>query len=104
MADWPDTAELAQVLNVDNVEDWETTLDRVLASAIARVKLDVGNWDEDEDEPDEALAQAALRMAELISLRPTGASGINQGTPLSVSNDPAYRALLVGHRRAFGIA
>ena len=70
MADWPDVAELAQVLNVDNTDDWETTLDRVLAAAIATTKEVRGNWDEYEDEPDEKLAQAALRMAELISERP----------------------------------
>ena len=96
MADWPDTTELAQVLNIDNVVDWQTTLDRVLASAIARVKSEVGNWDEDVDEPDDNLAQAALRMGELLSLRPEAAAG--------ASSDPTYRRLLYGHRRSFGVA
>ena len=96
MADWPDTAELAQVLNVENVDDWETTFDRVLASAIHKVKSDIGAWDEDVDEPDDNLAQAALRMAELISLRPEVAAG--------TVTDPTYRRLLTGHRRRFGIA
>jgi hypothetical protein len=96
MADWPDTAELAQVLDVENVTDWETTFDRVLAAAIAKVKSDVGNWDEDVDEPDESLSQAALRMAELMALRPEAARG--------TENDPTYSRLLFGHRRSFGIA
>jgi hypothetical protein len=96
MADWPDTAELAQVLNVENVTDWETTLDRVQAAAISKVKSDVGNWDEDVDEPDESLSQAALRMAELISERPGQRTAV-------LGKDPAYQALLFGHRRSFGI-
>lgn len=106
MADWPDTAELAQVLNVDNVGDWETTLGRVLAAAIRKVKSDVGLWDEDVDEPDEALAAAALRMAELMSLRPEVASGIGSqsGSRASFVRDPAYQSYLAGHRRRFGVA
>lgn len=105
MADWPDTTELARVLNVDNVGDWQTTLDRVLAAAITKVKLDVGNWDEDVDEPDDSLAQAALRMAELISLRPDAQSMSlrNVGT-IGAVGDPTYRNLLFGHRRSFGVA
>ncbi len=105
MAAWPDTAELAQVLNIDNVDDWSTTLDRVMAAAIRKVKSDVGTWDEDVDEPDDNLAQAALRMAELMSLRPEVASGIGtrSGSAASLAGDPAYRALKFGHRRAFGI-
>ena len=96
MADWPDAEELKQVLDITS-EDWEDTVDRVLASAVARVKLDVGNWDEDEDEPDDNLAQAALRMGELISTRPS--------VPVSsLAADPDYRTLLTGHRRRFGIA
>ena len=98
MADWPDTTELAQVLNVDNVGDWQTTLDRVMAAGIRKVKGDIGNWNEDVDEPDDSLAQAALRMAELISTRP-------ESTPGRLgSTDPTYLRLLSGHRRRFGVA
>lgn len=110
MAAWPELDELKQVLDVTS-EDWDgdddyelTRLSRLLAAAIARVKLDVGYWDEDEDEPSEAMAQAALRMAELLALKPMDASGFNKGTLLAVDNDPTYRALLVGQRRAFGVA
>lgn len=96
MALWPDATELAKVLDVTNEEDWITTLSRVMASAIARVKADVGDWDEATDEPDDALAQAALRMAELLSLRPDSAA--------QASGDPTYQRLLYGHRRSFGVA
>lgn len=94
MADWPDAAELKQVLDVTS-DDWDTTLDRVLASAITRVKGDVGDWDDDVDAPDENLAGAALRMAELLALRPEAAAD-------SVK-DPTYDRLLAGHRRVFGV-
>jgi hypothetical protein len=98
MATWPDTAELAQVLNIapsEAVEAWETTLDRVLAAAISTVKSDVGEWDADVDEPTENMAQAALRQAELIATRP-------DATPNRT--DPTYLRLLTGQRRRFGIA
>ncbi len=95
MVDWPDAEEVKQVLDITS-EDWDDTVDRITAAAIARVKLDVGLWDEDVDEPDDALAQAALRMAELISLRPEAAVG--------TVADPTYNRLLFGHRRSFGIA
>ena len=100
MADWPDTDELAQVLNIApdaNIDDWQTTLDRVLASAIAQVKIDVGCWDEYEDEPTDKMAQAALRMGELIGLRPEAVAGLNR-------SDPTYLQLLAGERRKFSIA
>ena len=99
MANWPVLEELAQIVNVENVADWETTLDGVLASAIAKVKHDVGNWDDATDEPDESLARAAMRMAELMSERPSGA--VNAA---SLGRDPAYQAHLYGHRRVFGIS
>ncbi len=95
MAEWPDAEELKQVLDVKS-EDWDETLDRVLAAAIRRVQMDVGDWDEYTDEPDDSLAQAALRMAELMALRPESAVG--------AINDPTYNRLLKGHRKAFGFA
>lgn len=97
MADWPDADELKQVLNLnEDPASWDTTVDRILAAAIAAVKSDVGDWDEDTDEPDDALAQAALRMGELIAERPDGdESGLS---------DPIYARLLQGHRRRFAIS
>ena len=95
MADWPDAEEVKQVLDITS-EDWDDTIDRVLASAIYRVKHDVGQWDEYEDEPDESLAQAALRMAELLALRPEAAA--------EASQDPTYTRLLKGHRKRFSFA
>jgi hypothetical protein len=103
MAAWPELDELKQVLDVTS-SDWDgdgeyddgTRLTRLLSAAIEKVKADVGNWDEYADEPDDALAQAALRMAELIALRPEVAAG--------AVSDPTYRRLLYGHRRSFGVA
>ena len=102
MADWPDTDELAQVLNIapeEAIADWQTTLDRVLASAIAQVKIDVGCWDEYEDEPTDKMAQAALQMGLLLGTRPDAV--INFGI---VRDDPTYLRLLKGERRKFSIA
>jgi hypothetical protein len=97
MASWPETEELKQVLDVTS-DDWNDTLDRIRLAAISQVKGDVGAWDELSDVPDESLAQAALRMAELMSERP---SGITLGS--SLRRDPTYTTLLAGHRRTFGI-
>ncbi len=103
MADWPEIAELKQLLNIVE-EHWDgdddgSRLTRVLATAIARVKSDVGYWDDDPipQEPTDAQAQAALRMAELIATRPT--IGIR-----TLAADPTYRTLLTGQRRVFGFA
>lgn len=97
MADWPDTDELARVLDVDpQSTDWITTLDRVMAAAIFWVKSKVGVWDDAVDAPTEGQAQAALRMAELIALRPETAAAVGD-------NDPTILRLLMGTRRKFGI-
>lgn len=95
MADWPALAELKQVLDVTS-DDWDTTLTRVLASAISKVKSDVGEWNDDVDSPTNRLAQAALRMGELLALRPDAA--------VDTINDPTYARLLSGNRRRFGIS
>ena len=95
MADWPGPDEVKRVLDVES-GDWDETLDRVLSAAITRVKRDVGRWNDAIDEPDDNLAQAALRMAELLALRPEAA--------VSARTDPTYARLLFGHRRRFGIS
>ena len=109
MIDWPQLDELKQVLDVES-EDWDgaedsgegpTRLTALLAAAIAKVKQDVGVWDEYEDEPDIALQRAALRLAELMALKPEVLAAVTQG---AIVADPAYRAFLYGHRKAFGIA
>lgn len=102
---WPELDELKQVLNVTS-DDWDgleddydlgpTRLTRLLAAAIAKVKQDVALWDEYVDEPDEMLAQAALRMAELLALKPELAA--------ATITDPTYMRLLAGHRRRFALA
>ena len=97
MADWPTFEEVAQVLDVENTEAWETTLERCRLAAIQQVKEEVGHWDEYEMEPDEKLAAAALRLAELFATRP-------EATAAELINDPAYRRLITGRRRVFGFA
>jgi len=94
---WPDTDELVQVLNLgsDGSSDWGDTLDRILATAITRVKSDVGNWSDYADVPTEGMAHAALRMAVMLWAAPDNPS---------LGLDPVYRGALSGQRRKFGIA
>ena len=101
MAAWPELDELKQVLDVTST-DWDgdydgTRLTRLQAAAIAKVKLDVGDWDEEVDVPTDNLAQAALRMAELIALKPELAAQVG-------ADDPTYLRLIYGHRRSFGFS
>ena len=99
MADWPTADDLNRLLNVDPAEADRMTgiIDGWVASAINRVKGDVGLWDADVDEPNENLSAAALRMAELIALRPEAQPGV-------LVTDPAYQRLITGYRRRFGVA
>ena len=98
MAEWPTIEQLQRVLNFDpEYEDPAAdTLATLLEAAIAKVKADVGNWDEYTDVPDDQLSMAALRMAQLMALSPEVAAG--------ASEDPTYQRHLFGHRRTFGIA
>lgn len=104
MVDWPTLEELKQVLNIVG-DEWDgeessggttSRLTRLLAAAIAQIKLQVGDWDEGSDVPDEALSQAALNLAEDLALRPEVAA--------ELLRDPRVQQLLYGHRRSFGIA
>lgn len=99
MALWPTIEQFKRVINFDpeGEDPYDGTLVQLLDSAIARVKLDVGEWDEDVDEPDEALSMGALRMAQLMALNPAAAADI-------VARDPTYQRHLFGHRRSFGIS
>lgn len=96
MADWPDLDSLKRALDVSS-EDFDVELGGVLASAISQVKLDVGDWDEDDDEPDESLAEAAR----LLAVRMAKAPG---ETPRDSARDADYERHLQGHRRSFGVA
>ncbi len=111
MSDWPMLDELKQVLDVDPESDaWdgdydETRLTRLLEAAIEAVKDEIGNWDETYDFPTTRQAQAALRMAELLALKPEVAAAVSGSgiVPSAVASDPVYRKLMTGSHRTFGI-
>lgn len=100
MSEWPKLGELKQVLDADpEGTQWDgaadgTRLTRLLASAIDVTTAAVGGWDGD---PTPGLAQAALRAAQLL------APPINRA-PDDIASDPIFAALLVGHRKRFGIS
>lgn len=93
---WPGLEELKETLDVTS-GDWDVQLHRQMEAAIAQVKLDVGDWDEAADLPDEGLAHAALRLAVL------GRANAEAPTA-SLTADPVYQRYLKGHRRRFPIA
>lgn len=97
MADWPTLAALKQTLDVHS-DDWDSPdhLEGVRQSAIAQVKLDVGDWNEVSDVPDDSLARAAHLLAVRIARAPS--EGVRERL-----NDPDYNRLLKGHRRRFAI-
>ena len=97
--------ERARELGVTDVEvigDSELIAKQV--RGIYKVKHDVGQWDEYEDVPDESLAQAALRMAELLATRPEGTPFTRLQSIVAASQDPTYLRLIKGHRRRFSVA
>lgn len=96
-AGWPTVVELAQILDIDDVVSWQTTLDRVLAAAITTTKGVVGNWDDAADTPNDNQSAAALRLAELMSLRPDASVD-------SLIRDASFAAYLTGQHRKFGVA
>ena len=111
MADWPELAELKQLLDIES-EDWDgddddTRLTRVLASAIDLIKIEISGevdiFDEVLMDPTDRQAQAALRLAELIATRPEGAVS-RLGSDQMFLNDPTIMRLLKGSRYAFGVA
>ena len=106
MADWPELDELKQVLDATNTpgeeSPWDgdmdnTRLTRLLAAAIEFTKAKTGSWVEYEDEPDEMLAAAALRAAQLL------APPMNR-PPDAIEQDPIFNGFLFGHRRRFSIS
>lgn len=103
MATWPELDELKQVLDVTS-EDWDgdgddTRLTALLLAAIGHVQQETG---QDTETPSDSLGRAALRLAELMALRPEVAAAISRGGS-SFVNDPAYNSFLFGERRTFGI-
>ena len=96
MAAWPELAEVKAVLDVTQ-DDFDDTIQRALDAAIANVKATVGIWDDLVDVPNENQAQAALRMAELLFLRPEAQPGV-------LLRDPTFERLMFGQHRRFAIA
>jgi hypothetical protein len=110
MADWPELAELKQVLNVDS-SAWDgdsdnTRLTRLLASAIDLTKAHIAGTADAYDvlytDPTDRHAQAALRMAELLAERSTTDTTVRVNT--IVREDPTLNRLLFGQRQRFGVA
>jgi hypothetical protein len=90
---WPTATDLKRRLDITS-SDWDDDMDRLVASGIAWVQAKVGDWNEDTDAPDDALAQAALERAVELATNGTAVS------PLPLKSE----ALLHGHRRRFSIA
>jgi uncharacterized protein YfeS len=89
---WPEVDDLKRRLNVLDMSIHNTEMAVILAAAIDQIKLEVGDWDELTDMPNEALAEAALaRAVELGSdvMPPRSERKSNQ--------------LLMGQRRRFPI-
>src|SRR6187455_9441 len=108
MAAWPELDELKQVLDADpDSTVWDgdydgTRLTALLAAAIEHVKQETG---QDTEIPSDGLARAALRLAEMMALKPEVAAavaGTGRGSASFIS-DPAYQAYIFGQRRVFGI-
>lgn len=93
--DWPDTDELKRLLDVEG-SDWDDHLGGLMAAGIARVKADVGDWDDTTDSPDERLTKAALRAAVVLQA--------NAADPASLDKDAVYIGHMKGHRRVFGFS
>lgn len=106
MAEWPSAEELKTVLNLEGWDEQDvrdtTTVPRALATAIDYVKIKRGRWVEGTDAPDEALANAALRMGMLLILLPSGTGGFRE--PDELREDPAFRASMYGRRQRFGFS
>jgi hypothetical protein len=103
MAAWPELDELKQVLDVTS-EDWDgddddTRLTALLLAAVEHVKRETG---QDTETPSDSLGRAALRLAELMALRPEVAAALTRGGTSFIA-DPAYNAFIYGERRHFGI-
>lgn len=98
MAEWPDVEEVVLLLNLGDDAWIEEHLQHALDAAIEGVKQDVGAWDEDLDEPDERLRQAALRACQVLRV-----NAPDDGWR-SLRQDRIYLSLIQGHRRTFGVA
>lgn len=107
MAEWPTADQLGKILNVaETPANWTDLLEQIISAAIDITKREVGNWDELVDEPDDSLAQAALRLGERLAERPEVAiaEAIAGRSGSALLSDPVFVTLITGHRRRFAIS
>lgn len=98
MAEWPEVEEVVRLLDIGDAEWIVEHLQHTLDAAIEAVKQDVGKWDEDADEPDERLRNAALRAVQVLRV-----NAPDDGWR-SLRQDRIYLSYIAGHRRTFGVA
>jgi hypothetical protein len=93
---WPTADDLKKLVDVDPTStEFDDIIDKQIASAIALVKDQVGQWDELIDAPDDQLWSAALRAGYLLSLKES---------PTAIVGDQVFMTLMSGHHRRFAIA
>jgi hypothetical protein len=90
--DWPQLDDLKRDQNMLDDSTYDGEMEVILAAAIGQIKLEVGNWDELTDAPNEAMAEAALRRAVELS-----------SDVLPPRAERKSLQLLYGQRRRFGI-
>ena len=109
MADWPDLEALKLTLNVKD-DDFDETLESVLASAIEQVKIDVAGtaaaFDDEDSYPVYVVTDSLEAAARLLAVRIAKAPAESSEAVAWAAHrsDINYQRLLKGHRRSFGIA
>jgi hypothetical protein len=93
---WPTSDDLKKIVNVDpDSSEFDEIIEKQIASAIALVKDEVGQWDEVVDTCDDQLWGAALRAGYLLSLKES---------PTAIVLDQVFMTYMSGHHRRFSIA
>lgn len=87
-----------RLLNIGDDIDTREDLQNSLDAGVARVKRDVGDWDEDVDVPTAELRKAVLRY---VQVQRDNAPDDGWRT---LDRDHIYMGYLKGYRRSFGIA
>jgi hypothetical protein len=97
---WPEVEDLKRRLNVIDVSIHDVEMEVILAAAIGQIKMEVGDWDELTDAPNEALAGSALQRA--FEMGSADEVGITRGR-FGTTHIPKSTQLLLGQRRRFPI-